>query len=245
MATERLHKVMAAAGVASRRESELLIRDGHVSVDGVVVTSPGVKVDPARQSVRVDGKPLSSHVARAVIAVYKPAGYVSTARDPQGRPTVLDLVGAEPLPGRLYPIGRLDYDSEGLLLLTNDGDLTYRLTHPRFGVEKEYVAALDREPGSRALARLASGIVLDGSRTASARLERAPDWGGRPAVWVVLHEGRRRQIRRMFAAEGLRVLRLARTRVGPIELGDLEPGEWRRLRASEVAALRAEAGAPR
>lgn len=232
---------MATAGVASRRACEALISSGRVSVDGAVMTTPGVGVDPAIQTIRVDGVPLARRSARIVVAVYKPVGYISTASDPQGRPTVLELLGPVHRGPRLYSMGRLDYDSEGLLLLSNDGDLTYRLTHPRFGVDKEYVAALDRWPGATALARLSAGIPLDGRLTAPARFERAPDWAGRPAVWVVLHEGRRRQIRRVFAQEGLAVTRLARTRIGPIELGDLGPGESRRLGDDEVAALRAAA----
>lgn len=237
----RLQKILADAGVASRRAAEALIAAGRVSVNGCIVATLGTKANPERDDIRVDGRPLARAAPPVYLALNKPAGYVSTASDERGRPTVLDLV--RDVPARLYPVGRLDRDSEGLLLLTNDGDLALRLTHPRYGVEKEYAVLLDREPRPEALGLLATGIDLDGRRTAPARvrrLERAP-----AGVWIAiaLHEGRKRQIRRMCAALGLHVLRLIRVRIGPVRLGTLPPGAYRPLTSKEVEALYRAAGA--
>ena len=241
--TVRLQKILADAGVASRRAAEALIAAGRVSVNGVVVTTLGAKADPQHDQIRLDGRLIARDAPPLYFALNKPVGYVSTASDERRRPTVLDLV--RDVPARLYPVGRLDRDSEGLLLLTNDGDLALRLTHPRYGVEKEYAVLLDREPRPEALGLLATGIELDGRRTAPARvrrLERTP-----AGVWIAiaLHEGRKRQIRRMCAALGLHVLRLIRVRIGPVRLGALPPGAYRPLTRAEVRALYHASSAPR
>jgi pseudouridine synthase len=239
---ERLQKLLAAAGYGSRRACEALIVAGRVSVNGTTVRTLGAKADPSRDRIAVDGVPLVLPSQRVYIALHKPAGVVTTARDERGRKTVLDLVQA---PGpRIFPVGRLDRDSEGLLLLTNDGDLANRLLHPRFSLDKEYFARVQEVPSQDALDRLARGVSLDGRPTAPAAVELAappPVVGPRPnEVWLrlVIHEGRKRQVRRMLAAVGHPVLRLIRTAIGPLRLGNLRPGQWRRLSAQEVAALR-------
>jgi 23S rRNA pseudouridine2605 synthase len=236
---ERLQKYLARCGVASRRASEQIIASGRVRVNGRPAVELGTSVDPERDRVEVDGRAIRPPAAYSYVALHKPIGVVATASDPRGRRTVLDLV---PDDARLFPVGRLDYDSEGLIVLTDDGDLAMRLTHPRHSVEKEYRALLRGEVTDAILRRLSGGIELDGKRTAPStfkRLESHPD-----GVWVrvVLHEGRNRQIRRMVEAVGLEVVRLVRVRVGSLELGSLPAGGWRRLSAAEVAALRGSAG---
>ena len=231
--SERVHKVLARAGVASRRRCEELIEEGRVAINGVVAELGG-RVDVERDIVTVDG----AFVPLAPDAVYyllnKPAGHVTTAHDPQGRPTVVELVPAEP---RVVPVGRLDLDTEGLLLLTNDGELTHRLTHPSFGVEKEYLAEVDGTPSRAALRRLREGVELDDGLTAPAKVALvAPN-----LLRVVIHEGRNRQVRRMCAAIGHPVLRLVRVRIGPLVIGSLAPGTWRVLDGAEVRALAAAA----
>jgi 23S rRNA pseudouridine2605 synthase len=226
----RLAKYLAAAGVASRRAAEELIRSGAVSVNGEPV------LDPARDVTSTDdiwlaGKPVRAEAERVVYAVNKPAGVVSTASDPQRRPTVVSLV---PSQLRLYPVGRLDIDTTGLILLTNDGELAHRLTHPRFEVDKVYRALLANAPvGNPALRRLRAGVELDEGRTAPARVRRVrPD-----TLELTIHEGRKRQVRRMCEAVGHPVKRLERIRFGPLELGSLGPGQSRRLTPGEVQAL--------
>ena len=225
---QRLQKVLARAGVASRRKAEELIEAGRVTVNGRVaalgdVANPG-------DDVRLDGRPLPRPERSVTYLLHKPRGLVTTASDELGRPTVMDLVPA--VPG-LHPVGRLDLDSEGLLLLTTDGDLTLRLTHPRYRHEKEYRVWTDPpDVSDEALARLTSGVTLEDGPARAERAERAP--GG--AV-VVLREGRKRQVRRMLAAVGHEVVRLKRTRVAGLELGDLPVGRFRELTAAETAAL--------
>jgi 23S rRNA pseudouridine2605 synthase len=235
---ERLHKVLAHAGVASRRAAERMIREHRVRVNGGVVVELGTQVDPARDRIEVDGKPLPrSETIHHYVALNKPLGVVSTAHDPEHRRTVVELVGA---PHRLYPVGRLDIDSEGLVLLTDDGELTFRLTHARYGIEKEYhvlvscASAVDDE----LLQQLRRGVNLeDGlARAVRANLLRQADGGA--WVRVVLTEGRQRQVRRMLAAIDCHVQRLRRVRIGPLLLGDLEVGQSRMLHAREVAGLR-------
>ena len=239
MTTERLQKYLARSGVASRRASEDLITRGRVSVNGEVVTVLGTVVDPAADRIDVDGRPVRPPPAHTYVLLYKPRGVVSTASDPQGRPTVVELV---PSPARLFPVGRLDYDSEGLILLTDDGDLTVTLTHPRHEVEKEYYALVDAPLSDATLDGLRSGIVLDGRRTAPAVVDRSRAGPGGYWLRVVLREGRNRQVRRMLESVGGNVVRLVRTRLGPVRLDDLDPGEWRELTQHEVTQLR-EAGA--
>jgi 23S rRNA pseudouridine2605 synthase len=238
---ERLHKVLAHAGVASRRAAERMIREHRVRVNGAVVVELGTQVDPARDRIEVDGRALArGETSHHYLALNKPLGVVSTAHDPEQRPTVVDMVEA---PQRLYPVGRLDIDSEGLVLLTDDGELTFRLTHARFGVEKEYhVVVACPDFGEQHLARLRKGVVLDDglARAIRATLVRSTPEGG--VARIVLVEGRQRQVRRMLAAVGCNVERLQRIRIGPLLLGDLAPGQHRTLRPREVEALRAAVG---
>jgi 23S rRNA pseudouridine2605 synthase len=228
----RLAKYLASAGVCSRRAAEQLIRSGRVSVGGVAVTDPARDVGPS-DAVALDGEPLARAAQRVVFAVNKPLGVVSTARDPQGRPTVVSLV---PTGLRLYPVGRLDIDTTGLILLTNDGELAHRLTHPRFEVEKSYRAVVANGPiGENAVRALRAGVELDDGRTAPARVRRV----AADTLELTIHEGRKRQVKRMCEHVGHPVKRLERIRFGPLDLGDLRPGSYRRLAATEVERLTA------
>lgn len=224
----RLAKFLAHGGVASRRRAELIISKGRVTVGGEVVTDPARDVG-AGDDVRVDGSPVGEE-PREVWAVNKPVGVVSTAREPGQRQAVVELVDSEM---RLYPVGRLDADSTGLLLLTNDGELANRLTHPRYEVEKAYRVELRRPPSDADLRRLASGVELEDGPTAPAKVNRL----GEREIEIVLHEGRNRQVRRMVEAVGNRVVSLRRVRFGPIELGDLPEGQARRLGDDDIARL--------
>jgi 23S rRNA pseudouridine2605 synthase len=228
----RLVKYLAHAGVASRRAAETLIAAGRVSIDGAVVTDPARDVEP-NASVSVDGRVLDGPEQRVTFAVHKPVGVVSTARDTHGRPTVVGLVPAQGL--RLYPVGRLDADSSGLILLTNDGELANRMTHPSFQVPKTYRATLRGRPiGDGELARLREGVELDDGVTAPALVRRT----GEHEIELTIHEGRNRQVRRMCAAVGHPVLELARVRFGPLRLDGLGVGDHRRLSARETGLLR-------
>ena len=226
---ERLQKVLARVGVGSRRTCEDLIADGRVTVDGLVAVL-GRRVDPETALIEVDGAPIGVRPGLVHYLLNKPAGVVTTADDPQGRPTVVGLVPDEP---RVFPVGRLDVDTEGILLLTNDGELTHRLTHPSYGVEKEYVAEVRGEPTRAVLRRLREGIDLDDGPTAPARAALLDA----SVVRLTIHEGRNRQVRRMCEAVGHPVVRLVRTRVGPIADRSLAPGAWRSLTVEEVRAL--------
>jgi 23S rRNA pseudouridine2605 synthase len=226
----RLSKALAHGGVASRRRAESIIAAGRVTVGGEVVTDPARDVGKGDE-VAVDGAPVGPE-PREVWAVNKPAGVVSTARDPGRRPAVVGLV---PSGARLYPVGRLDADSTGLLLLTNDGELANRLTHPRYEVPKAYRVELARPPAEAELRRLAEGVELEDGATAPAEVERL----GEREIEIVLREGRNRQVRRMAEAVGNRVTALRRVRFGSIELGDLPEGAAHRLTEEEVARLRA------
>jgi 23S rRNA pseudouridine2605 synthase len=234
----RLAKYLASAGVASRRAAEELIHAGRVTVGAVVVTDPALGVGDADE-VRFDGRLLGGPESRVVYAVNKPAGVVSTAHDPQGRPTVVSLVAAR---RRLYPVGRLDIDTTGLILLTNDGELAHRLMHPSFEVEKTYRAVVTGAPvRDRALRALRSGVRLEDGISGPARVRRlAPD-----VVEITIHEGRKRQVRRMCEAVGHPVRRLERVKFGELELGTLKRGAYRRLTSAEVDALGRGAGAER
>ena len=228
----RLAKYLASTGVASRRASEELVRAGRVSVAGETVTDPARDVGPA-DDVRVDGDRVGPAPERVVYAVNKPAGVVSTARDPQRRPTVVSLV---PSSLRLYPVGRLDADTTGLILLTNDGALAHRLTHPRFEVEKVYIAKVARRPvRAWALDALRRGVEIKDGVTSPARVKRL----GPDTLEITIHEGRKRQVRRMCERLGHPVERLTRVKFGPLELGDLPPGGYRRLTPAEVEAFSA------
>jgi 23S rRNA pseudouridine2605 synthase len=239
----RLQKAMAWAGVGSRRASERLIRQGRVRVNGEVVTEMGIQVDPATDQITVDGQAIEIAPQRQYIKLYKPAGYLSVLHDERGRPDLSDLV---PNLESVHPVGRLDLDSEGLILLTDDGALTQRLTHPRYEHEKEYLVLVRGTPGEDVLRRLREGVALKDGMTASAEVSHLAStaWGPAPSgssyLRLVLHEGRKRQIRRMCAAVGHPVERLIRVRIGPIELGDLPPGAYRRLTKVELERLRAQ-----
>ena len=224
----RLNAFLARAGVASRRRADELIKAGRVTVNG----EPGqLNTDVgARDRVAVDGKGVERQRLRYVL-LHKPAGVLTTARDPRGRPTVVQLVSDEP---RVVPVGRLDADTTGALLLTNDGPLAHRLAHPRYGVEKTYVAEVEGDPDEDALQRLRDGVELDGGRTAPARARRL----GRGRVELVLHEGRKHQVKRMLAAVGHPVTRLRRSAYAGLTLEGIEPGAWRELDPAEVEALR-------
>jgi 23S rRNA pseudouridine2605 synthase len=226
---ERLQKVLARAGFGSRRACEVLIEAGRVRVNGERATL-GRRVDVETDQVEVDGVPVGVRPGLVYYLLNKPAGVVTTADDPQGRPTVVELVPDEP---RVFPVGRLDVDTEGLLLLTNDGDLTHRLTHPSFGVEKEYLAHVEGDPSARAIRRLREGVELDDGVTAPARASRT----GPGVLKITIHEGRNRQVRRMCDAIGHPVRRLVRIRIGPVVDRSLKPGTWRPLTTDEVRAL--------
>ncbi len=234
MAVERLQKALARAGLGSRRSCETLIADGKVEVNGTTATL-GDRVDPETDHVRVEGVSVNLDPNVRYLALHKPAGVITTLDDPQGRLTVRELL---PTDGpRVFPVGRLDRDTEGLLLVTNDGELANRLTHPRYGVEKEYLAEVQGRPGREHLARLRAGVELDdGPATARhARIVDArPDRG---AIELVMTEGRKREVRRLLEAVGLPVLRLIRVRVGPVKLGGLPPGGMRELSVEEVRDL--------
>ena len=228
----RLNAYLARAGVASRRAADELIKAGRVTVNG----EPGQlnTFVEAADRVAVDGERVAPQ-RLAYVLLHKPAGVVTTARDPQGRPTVVELVRHE---SRVVPVGRLDADTTGALLLTNDGALAHRLAHPRYGVEKVYEVEVDGEPTEEELARLREGIQLDDGVTAPARARRL----GPSRLELVLHEGRKHQVKRMCAAVGTPVLHLHRSRYDGLELGDLAPGDWRELSDEELAGLRAATG---
>jgi 23S rRNA pseudouridine2605 synthase len=240
----RLQKILSQAGVASRRAAEKLIADGRVTVNGRTIHEMGVKADPAADDIRVDGRRIRAAERLRHILLYKPKGYVTTRSDPQRRRTVMDLLGG--VREYVYPVGRLDYDSEGLLLLTNDGDLAARLTHPRHGVERTYEARVAGTPGEEALARLRKGIPLDGHRTLPATVVLVPPRrrDEDAVLLLTIREGRNRQVRRMCEAVGHPVQTLKRIKVGPIADRRLKPGDWRELREDEVAALKKAAAKP-
>lgn len=226
---ERLQKVLARAGLGSRRHCELLVEGGRVTVNGEVAVL-GRRVNPAGDVVAVDGVVIGVAPGLRYLLMHKPAGVITTAADTHGRPTVIDLVPDDP---RVFPVGRLDADTEGLLLLTNDGDLAHRLAHPSHGVDKEYLVWVEGQPTRGELRRLRQGIELDDGVTAPARASLvAPD-----LVRITIHEGRNRQVRRMCAAIGHPVKRLVRVRIGPITDRHLAAGEWRELSQAEVRSL--------
>jgi pseudouridine synthase len=239
---ERLQKILSAAGVASRRTAETLIEQGRVTVNGKTVTELGSKADPEADDIRVDGRRVKAARRRRYILLYKPRGYITTRSDPQHRPTVIDLLAKGGVKEYVYPVGRLDYDSEGLLLLTSDGELAAHLTHPRHGVEREYEVRVKGVPDAHDLDRLSRGISLEGRRTAPARVEVTnvidADSGPQALLSFVIHEGRNRQVRNMCDAIGHPVVRLRRRRIGPISDEHIRPGEFRDLTPQEIASLR-------
>jgi len=234
----RLQKILSQAGLASRRAAEQLIAEGRVSVNGETVRAMGVKADPAGDDIRVDGRRIRSAERPRYILLNKPRGYVTTRSDPQRRSTVIDLLTG--VREYVYPVGRLDYDTEGLLLLTNDGDLAARLTHPRHGVERTYEARVSGMPDREALERLRTGIPLDGHRTlpATVVLVNASRHDRDGVLLLTIREGRNRQVRRMCEAVGHPVKELRRVRIGPLADRRLRVGQWRELTAMEVEKLK-------
>jgi pseudouridine synthase len=246
-AAERLNRFLARSGVASRRAADDLIASGKVLVNGKTPPPTGLMVDPAADVITIDGRVVRPPSKHRYLMLNKPLGVITTAKDESERTTVLDVVGDEGLHGhRLFPVGRLDADSTGLLLLTDDGELAYRLTHPRYKVPKEYVATVAGSPSAADLEALRTGVDLDDGRTAPADVDvvtanaSAPD--GRTELRLVIREGRRRQVRRMLQAVGHRVQSLRRVGFGPLKLGRLKTGGWRVLADAEVEALRRAVG---
>ncbi|PWH05756.1 MFS transporter [Brachybacterium endophyticum] len=241
-ARERLQKVLARAGFGSRRACETIIGQGRVSVDGETVLEQGVRIDPSRQVVHVDGRRLQLDDSRRTVALNKPRHVVSAMHDPEGRRDLTEFT--ERFPERLYHVGRLDYETEGLLLLTNDGELAHRLTHPSFDVEKTYVCRFDLTGAfPRGLLKtLREGVELEDGPARADRARLIAHDGREAVVEVTLHEGRNRIVRRMFASQGLELTALVRTRIGPVLLGELAPGETRELAAGELGTLMAEVG---
>jgi len=232
---ERLQKLLARAGIASRRAAESLIVGGRVAVNGVVVTELGAKADPARDDVRVDGERLHAE-ERRLLLLHKPPGVVTTLSDPEGRPTIRHYL-PESLE-RVFPVGRLDFNSSGLLLLTNDGELAARLLHPRYRIPRTYRVKVSGHPTEAALARLRRGVRLDDGVTGPAQVDVERQLPNKAWLRITIREGRKREIRRMCEAVGHLVDKLVRVRFGPIELGRLPPGRWRPLGAEEERALR-------
>lgn len=226
---ERLQKILSRAGVCSRRRAEDYLEEGRVKVNGFTARL-GQCADPELDRIEVDGAEIALPAAHTYLMLHKPWGYVTTLSDERGRRTVAQLVADCPV--RVWPVGRLDYDSEGLLLMTDDGELTHRLTHPAHGVEKEYRLRVSGDV-ERALPLLRAPMVVDGETLEADRVERV----GAEALTIVIHQGKNRQVRRMCAAAGLEVLRLKRMREGPLELGDLKAGRWRALTEEEVSLL--------
>lgn len=237
----RLNKFLAHAGVCSRREADRLVSEGGVRVNGRIVEELGLKVDPSRDRVDVRGRPVRAGDERPVyILLNKPAGHVVTVQDPFGRPTVMDLVPK--IGARVYPVGRLDAESEGALLLTNDGEMAVRLTHPRYGVGKVYEVAVDGEPREEDMEKLRRGIFLDGRKTAPARVRVLLRRARRTVLQVGIHEGRKRELRKMFEILGYPVARLVRVEFAGLTLDGLRPGQWRSLKKKEIEALQKIAG---
>lgn len=247
--TTRLQKFLSDAGLCSRRGAADLIDSGRVTVNGEPPDGPGMRIDPARAKVTVDGKLIKQRNRKhfVYLAMNKPRGYVTTMSDPAGRKTVLDLLRG--VRERVVPVGRLDRDSEGLLLFTNDGELIYRLTHPKYEVEKEYIVTVNGIPGQEELEEMSTGLDLDGKMTLPATVKlveirrgAGAEGGDVSVLSIALKEGRKRQVRRMCEAVGLEVRRLMRAREGKVELSDMRLGGWRHLRLNEIKALKKETG---
>jgi pseudouridine synthase len=234
-ASVRLQKILADAGIASRRKAEEMIAAGRVTVNGQIAKN-GDKANPALDTLYLDGKPVKPASELIYIMLHKPEGYVCTVSDPHNRPVVLDLLPK--FPQRLYPVGRLDYDSSGLLLLTNDGRLTQALTHPRYGVKKIYMARVKAVPSPESLRAFTRGITVDGKRTAPCGIRMIKPTPEESLLRITIREGRNRQIRKMCAAIGHPVLFLKRVALGPLKLGDLARGKWRYLTQAEADGLK-------
>ncbi|RKD34537.1 pseudouridine synthase [Thermohalobacter berrensis] len=232
----RLQKFMAKCGVASRRKSEKIILDGRVKVNGKVITELGYKVNPDKDIVKVDNRLIKLEDEKVYIALNKPVGYVTTVSDQFNRPTVIDLIKG--VKQRIYPIGRLDYDTSGLLILTNDGDLTYKLTHPKHEVVKTYIAQIKGIPNEVELKKFREGIEIDGRITAKAKIKVLKKYNSTSIVEIQIHEGRNRQIRKMCEKINHPVVKLKRIKIGNLILGNLKEGNWRYLNKSEIKYLK-------
>ena len=234
----RLQKYMAMCGAASRRGAEEIISAGRVTVNGEKITEQGVKVEIGADTVKLDGKVIKPSGKMYYIMLNKPVGYVTTVKDQFERPTVIDLVGTE-INERIFPVGRLDYETEGLLLLTNDGEFTYKVTHPKHNIDKTYIAVLKGGITIKGLAQLRSGVKLDdGFVTSPAQVEMLDAENGHTTIKITIHEGKNRQVRRMFEAVGSKVKELQRVSVGTVELGNLPLGRWRHLTSHEINYLK-------
>ena len=231
----RLQKYLALCGVASRRYAEKLIADGHVSVNGEVVTAMGVQVDETADEVAVDGRHVFPETEKHYLAYNKPIGEVTTASDPEGRATVMDRFRDYPV--RLFPVGRLDYDSEGLLLLTNDGDMMNRVLHPSFEIKKAYLVRVSNQVSDEEIIRLRKGVLIDGRMTSPAEVRLIRREAFFSDLLITIHEGRNRQVRKMIEAIGHQVVHLKRVQFGPVLLGDLPSGMWRKLTGEEIRKL--------
>ena len=246
----RLQKILSTAGIASRRAAEELITQGRVSVNAVTVAELGSKADPERDDIRVDGRRVKTPARRRYFLMYKPRGFITSRSDPQRRSTVIDILAKHGIRDYVYPVGRLDYDSEGLLILTSDGELAALLTHPSHGVGRAYEVRVLGAPDDHEIERIARGVMVEGRRTAPADVQRTKVFEGRDGhvetlLSIVIHEGRNRQVRRMCESIGHPVVRLRRVAIGPITDSRLRPGDFRELSAEEVAALKKHAGRAR
>ncbi|MCD6138593.1 MAG: rRNA pseudouridine synthase [Deltaproteobacteria bacterium] len=233
---KRLHVILARAGVASRRQAEELIREGRVTVNGKVVVDPATQVVWGQDTIRVDNRLIDRLEPKVTVILNKPRGVVTTVSDPKGRPTTAELV--RDIKARLFPVGRLDYHTEGLLILTNDGELAQYLQHPKYGIPKTYLAKVKGLPTAQAMKRIRCGVILNGKQTAPAKVRKIGTTGKNTWIEMTIREGRNRQVRRMWAAVGYPVLKLKRTRYGTIRLGNLKPGAYRRLTRREIEDIR-------
>lgn len=232
---ERLHVVLARAGIASRRQAEKLICEGRVTVNGTVVVRPGTRVEWGEDAVRVDNRLIKGSESKVTVILNKPKRVVTTSHDPRGRPTTARLVRT--VKARIFPVGRLDYHTEGLLILTNDGELAQSLQHPRHGIPKTYHTKIKGLPSQQTLTRLRSGVMLDGRRTAPAKVKKAGSTGTNTWLEITITEGRNRQVRRMCAAVGHPVMKLKRIQYGPVRLGNLKAGSYRHMTPSEMKRI--------
>lgn len=233
---ERIQKIMAQGGIASRREAERLILDGRVTLNGKVVIELGTKADTDNDYIKVNGKLITRPEPKTYVILFKPRGYVTTSKDPEGRPTVMELL--EKVKVRVFPVGRLDYDTEGLILCTNDGDLAHRLQHPSHEIPKTYLVKVDGVPTQEGVLKLRNGVKLRDGMTAPARVKIIKKAEANSWLEIIIHEGRNRQIKRMFEAIGHTVIKLKREGLAFLTLGDLKPGEFRHLTSEEIKKLK-------
>ncbi|OGP54947.1 MAG: hypothetical protein A2162_08290 [Deltaproteobacteria bacterium RBG_13_52_11b] len=236
MALERIQKILAKAGIASRREAEKMILEGRVMVNGTVINALGFKADASKDHIKVDGKRLPQFESKIALLLNKPRGYLCTVEDPEGRRTIMDLLTK--VKGRIYPVGRLDFDAEGLLILTNDGDLAHHLSHPKFSIPRTYLAKVSGVPDEKKLNQLKRGVVLEDGRARAVFVLLLRHGGKNSWVRIVVAEGRNHLVKRMFMAIGHPVLKLKRVAFGPLQLGTLPPGQFRYLTPEEIEKLK-------